>query len=284
MTDKQQSPSAGRFLALFEEGKRFTEELLKENEKLRLVITKLRDEKAELEQRLQRGEAPAVAQKAQYLEQEVAHLHTELETLRQQFNSVEVENRQFADRYVRLERQNSDLISMYVATYRLHSTLDFGEVVRTVKEIIVNLVGSEVFGIYLADEAGPRLTLIAHEGMDKTPITEIRHGDGVLGTAAATGTLWVAPPETDLKSDLGHPIAAIPLKVDQRVIGLIVIFRLLAQKEAFDAVDYELFELLGGHAATALYVANLYAVSERKRSTLEGFIGLLKPDIQQNES
>lgn len=278
MSDKQQPPSAARFLELFEEGKRFTEEILKENEKLRFVVAKLRDEKSELEQRLQQGVQPTLSEKTQHLEQQVSHLRGELEAMRQQFDSVEGENRQFAERYVRLERQNSDLLSMYVATYRLHSTLDFAEVVRTVKEIIVNLVGSEVFGIYLFDDAQHRLTLIAHEGLDKRANEEIASTEGALGGATVSGKLWVAPPETDLNAELDTPIAAIPLKIDERVIGVIALFRLLSQKDAFGSVDYELFELLGGHAATALYVANLYAVSERKRSTLEGFIGLLKPD------
>ena len=38
---------------------------------------------------------------------------------------------------------------------------------------------------------------------------------------------------------------------------MIAIFRLLVQKESFKPVDFELFELLGGHAATALYVSRL---------------------------
>ena len=279
MTDKPPA-GAARFLELFEEGKRFTEELLRENERLRLVITKLRDEKNELEQRSRGGEPPILVQKAHVLEQEVTALRGELGALREQFTSVEEENRQFADRYVKLERQNSDLISMYVATYRLHSTLDFAEVVRTIKEIVINLVGSEVFGIYVTDDASRTLRLVAHEGLEEGTLTTVRFGEGVLGQAAASGRLWVAPATADLKADDGAPIAAVPLKIGDHVIGLIGIFRLLMQKDAFGSVDYELFELLGGHAATALYVANLYGVSERKRSTLEGFIDLLKADVR----
>ena len=73
-----------------------------------------------------------------------------------------------------------------------------------------------------------------------------------------------------------EPIACIPLKVGESIMGVIGIYRLLTQKQTFNAVDSDLFELLGGHAATAIYVSKLYSASERKRSTLEGFIDLLK--------
>lgn len=276
MSEKHTPPSPARFLELFEEGKRFTEELLKENERLRLLIAKLRDEKSDLERKVGRGSPGDLGEKVQLLGEEVARLRAENEAMKRQFSSVEEENREFAERYVRLERQNSDLIAMYVATYRLHSTLDYAEVVRVVKEIIINLVGAEVFGIYLVDERTRQLMLVAAEGLDARMPKAVALGDGHLGASAETGKLWVAPADTDMQQDTGEPIACIPLRISERVIGVVALYRLLLQKETFGSVDFELFELLGGHAATALYVANLYAISERKRSTLEGFIDLLK--------
>jgi hypothetical protein len=41
-------------------------------------------------------------------------------------------------------------------------------------------------------------------------------------------------------------------------------------------MDYELFTLLAGHAATALFSAKLYSTSERKLNTLQGFLDMLK--------
>jgi hypothetical protein len=37
-----------------------------------------------------------------------------------------------------------------------------------------------------------------------------------------------------------------------------------------------LFGMLAGHAATALYSSNLYSHSERKLSTIQSFLDLLK--------
>jgi hypothetical protein len=41
-------------------------------------------------------------------------------------------------------------------------------------------------------------------------------------------------------------------------------------------MDHELFTLLAGHAATAIFSAKLYSTSERKLITLQGFLDMLK--------
>ena len=67
----------------------------------------------------------------------------------------------------------------------------------------------------------------------------------------------------------------IPLHIQRQPIGAIAIFSLLQQKEGFTALDHELFNLLGAHAATALFAARLYSQSERKLNTIQGFLDLL---------
>ncbi len=54
-----------------------------------------------------------------------------------------------------------------------------------------------------------------------------------------------------------------------------MIYKLLVQKTQFADVDYELFTLLAGHAATAIFSSRLYSDSERKLSTIQGFLDLL---------
>ena len=75
--------------------------------------------------------------------------------------------------------------------------------------------------------------------------------------------------------DKDKPIAVIPLKIKESVIGVISINKLLVQKTAFTSMDYELFTLLAGHSATAIFSSKLYSESERKLSTIQGFIDLL---------
>jgi hypothetical protein len=81
---------------------------------------------------------------------------------------------------------------------------------------------------------------------------------------------WQDPTPVD------QPIAVIPLKIKDSVIGVISINKLLIQKRAFTTMDHELFTLLAGHAATAIFSAKLYSASARKLTTLQGFLDMLK--------
>ena len=60
------------------------------------------------------------------------------------------------------------------------------------------------------------------------------------------------------------------------VVGVISINKLLVQKTEFTPTDFELFTLLAGHAATAIFSAKLYSTSARKLTTLQGFLDLIK--------
>jgi hypothetical protein len=280
MTEAKTPGSALRVLELFEEGTKFTEELLKENERLRLLLAKSRVEKMEMEGKTSSKDQARIEQKLALQNEELEQLRTENQELKDQYLSVEEENRVFADRYINVERQNSDLISLYVASYRLHSTLEYNEVLQIVTEIVINMIGAEVFGVYVIDEKAKCLELISQEGFAGNATQSVPLGVGVLGEAAAKGDVYIAPAGTDMQTVGSDPIACIPLKVGERNMGVIAIYRLLLQKDMFQEIDFQLFELLGGHAATAIYVAKLYSISERKRSTLEGFIDMLRSDMR----
>src|SRR4030081_3356899 len=89
-----------------------------------------------------------------------------------------------------MNEQNNNLASLYVASYQLHSTLDFREVIQIVQEIVINLIGAEAFAILLLDEKTNELKTIASEGQDVMPGTDaisVHLGDGVLGNVARTG-------------------------------------------------------------------------------------------------
>lgn len=280
MNDKPTNGAELKLMELFEEGKRFTADVLKENERLRLANANLRNEQKEHEGRVGNTDAARWQQKAGILEKEIEELRRDNESLRNQFKTVEHENRDFAERYIQVEQQNSDLISLYVASHRLHSTLQFDDVILIVKEIVINMVGAETFAVYLLDSAKNRLTMITSEGPAEHIAKLVTMGEGPVGKAAQDGKVFTAPAKTNLQENTESPIACIPLKVGDQLMGIIAIYQLLQQKQTFESVDFELFELLGGHAATAIYVSRLYSLSERKRNTLEGFLDLLKSDIK----
>ena len=265
------SRRAEKFLELFNKGKEFTEELLRENQRLRYRMATLEGAAESL--------TPPAHDELERLRREMSHLADENRQIRDKYELMEAENRDFASRYVEIEEQNNNLANLYVASYQLHSTLDFREVIQIVQEIVINLIGSGCFGILLADEKTKELKVLASEGDDELPGLaglEVRLGEGVIGNVAETGEPYFAGEEMEgLGNALDAPIAAVPLKIKDHVIGVIVIYKLLQQKHSFTAVDYELFSLLAAHAATAIFSSKLYSQSERKLNTIQSFLDLL---------
>lgn len=261
---------AEEFLRVFKKGEEFTQELLKENERLRYTVLKLEEERNGLVQLSNPVEVKA-------LQEQLAKAEEERNRLINRFKEVEEENKGFASKYLEVEEENNNLANLYVASNQLHSTLDFEEVLRIIIEIMINLVGAERFVIMLLDEASGVLSTIASEGMEEGTIRKARIGEGVIGRAVQSG-------ENFFESDLSvgsvegepRPIVCIPLKIKDQTLGVIVVFSLLEQKKKIlTQVDKELFTMLAGHAATAVFSAKLYSQSARKLSTIQGFIDLL---------
>ena len=246
------------------------EELLKENERLRYRVALLESQ----------GGSPSLERyqrEIAFLQKKIEELEKEKQILEMRYREVEAENKDFALRYAEIEEQNNNLANLYVASYQLHSTLDFQEVLRIVQEIIINLVAAEVFGIFLLDEKDNVLHLVAHEEMHEKEGMKVALGEGIIGQVARSGEPYYMNQALDpgTPPDFSHPIACIPLKIKERVIGVIAIYKLFQQKDGFSALDHELFTLLAGHAATALFSAKLYTQSERKLTTLQSFLELL---------
>ena len=262
---------AEKFLELFNKGKEFTEELLRENQRLRYRLAAI-DTEPHL--------GVAGDDEMQRLRAQIQQLNEENKRIQLRFQEVEEENKDFANRYVEIEEQNNNLANLYVASYQLHSTLDFREVIQIVQEIVINLVGAEAFSILLLDENTGDLRTIAWEGDDVQPGVDKLSavlGEGILGQVAMSGESYYISRNGEGASavTLERPLAAVPLKIKEHVIGLIAIHRLLQQKDSFTAVDYELFSLLAAHAATAIFASKLYSQSERKLNTIQSFLDLL---------
>ncbi|MHB1400349.1 MAG: GAF domain-containing protein [Trichloromonadaceae bacterium] len=273
MTDKEDDRGslkrAEEFLQLFKKGAEFTQELLKENERLRYQLLQTQGAAEVDDQPVSASiEVAALRQRILDLEQEKLEIHERIQ-------QVEAENLDFANRYVEIEAENNQLANLYIASYQLHSTLDFAEVLQVISEIIINLIGAEQFAIMLLDQKTGRLQAVTAEGLELEKLPAVVLGQGVLGRVALGGENHFIDDIESYRIDLENPLVAIPLKIKEHVIGVIVIYGLLVQKQRFAEVDYELFTLLAGHAATAIFSSNLYSESERKLSTIQGFIGLL---------
>jgi hypothetical protein len=269
--DKSSINRAEDFLQMFKKGAEFTQDLLKENERLRFRIVRLEEE---LKERDQTGAGGVSADSARLLKK-IEELEQEKAEILGRVRRVEEENQDFANRYVEIEEENNMLANLYIASFQLHSTLDFKEVIQIILEIVINLIGAEEFGVLLLDEKTNRLEPVACEGLELGQLPSVGVGQGIIGGAVKSGDNFFIDSMEGYQRDFLKPIVCIPLKIKEHVIGVLVIYKLLMQKKSFADVDFELFTLLAGHAATAIFSSRLYSDSERKLNTIQGFLDLL---------
>ncbi|MBI5507678.1 MAG: GAF domain-containing protein [Deltaproteobacteria bacterium] len=255
------------FLQIIKRSAEFTEEVLKENERLRFRF-------AELDSRTHTsGDDGGLVRE---LMEKVRRLEEEREALTRRFKEVEAENKDFASRYLQIENENNNLLNIYVASYQLHSTLDFQEVLQIITEIILNFVGAECFAVGLVQEAGQGLRILALEGLEREQIGVIKAEDGVVGKVLKSGEPhFESTVDAGKEIDAAKPPICVPLRIKDQTIGVILIYRFLQQKKQLAPVDHELFTLLAGHAATAIFASKLYTDSKRKLNTIQGFLDLM---------
>jgi hypothetical protein len=173
------------------------------------------------------------------------------------------------------EAQMGRLMTLYVATYQLHCTLNPEEVQSTIVDIVLNLLGAESFVLLLRPAGEPHYEMaIAHtaDGVLPPGFEGSRYGGGdpLVDATLTDGALMFGP------TDGSSALAAVPLRVQDVIVGALVIFKLLAHKQGFVNEDSELFDLIGAHAASALVASRVYAGMARKLRTLEELLTLVK--------
>lgn len=226
-----------------EKSNQLARDLLAENEKLRSAAAGLESEKMRLEER------------TRSLEAELSYHRKEQERLNRRLAEIEAENRRFSERYLEIEQQSANLANLYVASYRLHGTLNREEVLSVIQEIIINMVGSEELGVFEVNPERSVLSLVSSHGVEAGLYDTVPIGSGVIGRVALTGEAYLPTKVNGFRKLASEEnlTACIPLKIDGIVTGAIAVFSLLQQKKGLDALDHELFDLLATHAATALY-------------------------------
>ena len=155
----------------FKRASEFTEELLRENERLRYRVLELESQVATRPAQAApaAGAVPSLGEllrRIQELEQERQHILSRT-------RDIESANVDFQDRYRDIERENNNLANLYVASFQLHSTLELREVRQVIIEILLNLVGAKVFAVLLLDEQERALRPLAIEGMDPSSLPQL---------------------------------------------------------------------------------------------------------------
>ena len=258
-------------------------DLHKVNEKLRELVASLRDERERLAVDFRIPAAPAsppsplrvltpapvapadpldpvdlekkrLAAELALAREAVAHANAERERLRARLADIEAENQRICDEYVAIQEKSTDLAQLYVALERIHAGLSRAETLAGLQEIVINVVGSEELAIF--ERRGDRLALVQSFGIDPERWREVALDGGAIGRAAE-GRLYVAGREGPPVSGEEDLSACIPLRVGDRIAGVVAIFRLLGHKPVLGDTDQALFDLLSAHAGVALHLREI---------------------------
>lgn len=219
---------------------------------------------------------PVVAPEARGATTTHAEQADENRRLLARIQELEEENREFAEQLIEIEQINNNLTNLYIASSRLHSELDHDKVVCIIKEVVINFVGAEKFALLLYDENHNALKFESGEGFEASKYPILCAAEGLWQEVVHSGDSYYREGSVNEGSDdPAAPVAAIPLRIHDRSLGVLAIYRLFVQKEKFEPIDYQLFSMMAEHAATALFSSMLYGTAERKRQTYKGLMDLL---------
>lgn len=155
-----------------------------------------------------------------------------------------------------LEFENEKLANLYVASYRLSGSDGLIPTLEVVREVIVNLIGSEDFVLLVRQHDADRYRAILANGVLASQSIE-----GVMANPRVSDALRLGVMQVAATTGVSDPvIAAVPLFAGAVQAGVIVIGKLLAQKPGLAPLDLEIFDLLGQQVAPRL----LSGVAQRR--------------------
>lgn len=198
-----------------------------------------------------------------------------LRDLEGQLDQRDRDQEELTARLVEAEHQLGRLMNLYVATFQLHATLDPLEVQATIAEIAVDLLGAERFALLLREEDTTECEIALARGLENDTSgmyagTKYFGGDPLVDAALEDGVLRMGPDE------YSEAISVVPLRVQDAIVGVLVVLKLFDHKSILRAEDRDLLDLLAAHAASALFAARVYSNTDRKLRTLESLVQLVR--------
>lgn len=153
-------------------------------------------------------------------------VESELQTVKERMAALEAAHAHCAARIRDLHERNTDLVRLTVAGQRLACSVQREDVLTTIEEIVVDLIGSEELAIFeLAEADGDfeSLRLVHVHGIAASS-PRLARAAGPIRYAMGVGQTLVARSRRKGAEDVdGGLTAAIPLRLDGQVTGAIAI-------------------------------------------------------------
>lgn len=196
-----------------------------------------------------------------------------VELLTHELDEARRDQEEISAQLVEAENLAGKLMSLYVATYQLHVSLDPVEVQNAIAEIARDLLGASSFALLIKDDVEGGCEVALAQGVDpghRFAGPRYDGGDPMVDATLRDGVLRLEAPGA------GAVLAAVPLRVEDAIVGALVILDVLAHKTTPLSEDRDILDLLAAHAASALFAARVYSKTDRKLRTLQSLVNLIR--------
>lgn len=184
--------------------------------------------------------------------------------------------RQQEERLAELEQELNDTALLYVASEQFHAALDPKLIVKYVRELLEQLLGAEVFVLYLRSGDGKSYVPITSRGISEQELAAGPPAGGPLDAVVSSGRSIIVEGRPLPSGTLRAPIAAVPIMFEERCIGGLLLAKLFAHKESWGHNDQQLLQLLSTRTGPALVAAHLIRRQSDLLGTLAGLGESLK--------
>jgi hypothetical protein len=182
-------------------------------------------------------------------------MHMSEAIMQEKLQKLADQQRELEKRYLQIEKQNSDLTNLIVASQSLHASLDRRQVLSSIQEIIINLLGSEELAVFEVSNDGKQLDLVDSFGVEAKKFASIPIENTTIGQVTREGQAKVDDAESKKHEGL---TACVPLMLGNKAVGAVAVFKLLPQKSGeLQQLDHDLLEVLRSQAGLALYCTRL---------------------------
>jgi hypothetical protein len=193
--------------------------------------------------------------------------------------NAQADQEELTSQLVEAENLAGKLMSLYVATFQLHVSLDPVEVQNAIAEIAKDLLGASSFALLIKDDQEGGCEIALAQGVSEESRfhgSHYRGGDPVVDATLADGVLRMEPENRAAGERTSEALAAVPLRVEDVTVGALVIREVLAHKSTPLSADRDILDLLAAHAASALFAARVYSKTDRKLRTLQSLVNLIR--------
>jgi len=158
-----------------------------------------------------------------------------------------------------LELNHFLLERLYAASAGIIQAVAEGDVHAAIGEILGNLIGSEEVAIFHYDQADRRFLHAWSAGLSDELLRQLDRGTVMMRRAVEEGQTQFRDRQTALQLQPCEQnlTATVVLKSSREVVGLILIFGLLPQKNGLEWVDYQLVKFLETYGAVAIQLQRL---------------------------